>query len=275
MQGVIILALRKASYSLGAFNLALSIKTFNPNINITLVSDGEHLKHYRAEHFSVFDWIKEIQLCDYIDYEGKFQPALAKINIDKYSTYNGTLYIDADSIVLKDIQPLLDVLKGYEFKSNIIPQYTQWTDEKTYKEYFGIDFGVTINSSWYYWENSNVFDETRYTYSKHFPVDKIVPKWGSGTLPDELFFNAAINKLGIDCSVKENVMFFGNIIDSRTLTELENDFYMFTLYGGMKTVREPYRDWYDRLMFKNCEQNGIEHRFKAYGILTEKHVQNK
>lgn len=274
MQGVIILSLKKPAYSLGAFNLALSIKHFNPSINITLVSDGEHKRHYRPEHYAVFDQIKDINLCDYIDSDGSFQPALAKINIHKYSDYKQTLYIDADSLVLQDLQPLFDKLKGNKFKSNVIDGYTQWTDAETFKSFFGVDFGKTINSSWFYFEDKKVFDQANKYYSKGFNIEKISPKWG-GTLPDELFFNASITKLKIDPKVDYDVMFFGNAIDKRTYSEIEKDFFGFTLYGGQRTVRDIYIVWYDRLCFKFCANRGIEHRFKAHGILTGKHVQNK
>lgn len=274
--GVIILALRKPAYSTGAFNLAMSIKYYNPDINIALLTDGEHLKHYRAEHYSVFDWIKEVNLCDYIDKNKAFQPALAKLNIHKYSTYDQTLYIDADSLVLQDLRPLFDRLKGSSFKSNFIEGYTQWTDKETFNSFFGVDFGQTINSSWFYWEKDiSVFEQANDFYAKGFPIDKIAPKWGSGTLPDELFFNAAITKTNTDAKVDFPVMFFGNVIDARTLTELQEQHFMFTLYGGIRTVRSIYVDFYDRLLFKICESKGIEHRFKAHGILTQKHVNNK
>lgn len=274
MYGVIILSLRKKSYPLGAFNLALSIKHFNPSINITLVSDGEHKKHYREEHYKVFDTIKDINLCDYIDSNGLFQPALAKINIYKYTDYKQTLYIDADSLVLQDLAPLFDNLKGNKFKSNVIEGYTQWTDKDTFKSFFGLEFGKTINSSWFYFEDKKVFEQANKFYSKGFDLNKISPKWG-GTFPDELFFNASLGKLKIDPKIDFDVMFFGNAIDKRTNTEIQNDFYAFTLYGGQKTVRGVYIDWYDRLCFSFCTQLGIEHYFKAHGILTGKHVQNK
>lgn len=274
MQGVIILSLKKSTYSLGAFNLALSIKHYNPSINITLVSDGEHQKHYRPEHYTVFDHVKDINLCDYIDSNGLFQPALAKININKYSDYKRTLFIDADSLVLEDIQPLFDKLKGSKFKSNVIEGYTQWTDSETFKSFFGVDFGTTINSSWYYWENKSVFDQANKFYSKGFSLDKVVPRWG-GTFPDELFFNASIAKLKIDPKVDFDVMFFGNVIDKRTNSEIQKDFFALTLYGGAKTVRNIYVDFYDRLCSNMCTEKGIEHRFKADAILKGKHVHNK
>lgn len=271
MYGVIILSLKKPAYSLGAFNLALSIKHFNPSINITLVSDGEHKRHYRPEHYTVFDQIKDINLCDYIDNKGLFQPALAKINIHKYSDYSGTLYLDADSLVLQDLQPLFDKLKGSKFKSNVIEGYTQWTTEETFKKFFGVDFELTINSSWYYFEDKKVFNRANKFYSKGFNVEDISPKWG-GTLPDEIFFNASITKLKVDPAIDFELMFFGGSIDARTTSEIEKQYYAMTLYGGRRTVRGIYVDWYDKKVSNMCKAAGFEHRFKVHDILKGKHV---
>jgi len=271
MQGIIILSLKKAAYSIAAYNLALSIKHFNKELNITLLSDGTHKDHLNADHLSVFNSVIDINLCDYIDHDGSFQPALAKINLHKYSEYKKTLYIDADSLVLKDLQPLFDKLNGHEFKSNLIPNYTQWTDKETFESFFGIPQGLTINTSWIYWESDDVFIQAREYYFQGFPLNKIEPKWG-GTFPDELFFNAAINKLSVDPSFNPSPMFFGNNIDPRRFDEIENDFFAFTLYGNRTTVRKIYQEWYDRLMFKTCAIMGKEHRFKSYQIMTGKHL---
>lgn len=274
-QGVIILCLKKPAYSMAAFNLALSIKHYNPLINITLVSDNEHQKHYREEHYNVFDSIKTISQYDFID-NGMFQPALAKININKYSHYDHTLYLDADSLVLQDLQPLFDKLNGQEFKGNIIKGYTQWTDSETFRSFFGVDFGNTINSSWFYFEkNCRVFQQANEYYKQGFNPDKIMPKWGFNTYPDELFFNAAITKLSIDPIVGFDVMFFGNLIDQRTLTELQNDFFALTLYGGASTVRLIYIEFYDRLCFSMCTARNMEHYFKGTEIVKHKHVNQK
>ena len=270
-QGVIILSLKKSAYSLAAFNLALSIKYFNPNINITLVSDGEHRKHYQPQHYAVFDWIKDIDECHYVDFDGTFQPALAKININKYSSYNGTLYIDADSICFQDLQPLFDTLKGNSFKGNIVKDYTQWTSAINFREFFGFDYGKVINSSWFYFEDSKVFDKANEFYSKGFKKENINPKWGN-TFPDELFFNASLIALNIDCSIDFDLMFYGNLIDNRETTEIVKTHYLMTLYGNRKTTRLIYLDYYDRLMNKICISFGFNHKYKVDSIMNGKHV---
>jgi hypothetical protein len=182
--------------------------------------------------------MREIKQEDYIN-SGDFCPALAKINLHKYSTYEESLYIDADSLCLKDLQPLFDKLKGSDFKSNVIPGYTNWTDEETFKSFFGVDFGKTINTSWFYWEDPRVFVQANKYYSEGFPLDKITPKWG-GTYPDEMFFNASLTKLNIDPSF-DDVMFFGNNIDARTFDKIEEHYFAFTLYGNRTTVRKIYQ----------------------------------
>jgi hypothetical protein len=270
MQGVILLALKRSAYSLGAFNLALSIKHHNPYVHITLVSDGEHLNNYRTQHFAVFDSIKEIKKEDYLDC-GVFQPALAKLNIYKYSDNKGTLFIDADSICLKDIKPFLESLKGCKFKTYNAPDYGRWISEEDYETYFGAKYGVSINSSWYYWEDDTVFKKAKQFYDKQIPLESIKPSWG-GAYPDELFFNLAVDDLKIPLGMNDNIMFFGKNIDPRSLGQLEDDFYFFTLFGNQTTVRKIYIDWYDRLMFRYCESKGIEHHFKSRTILTNKHL---
>lgn len=273
MNGVIILALHKQSYACAAFNLALSIKKHNPSINITLVTDNEHYKCYRPEHYSVFDWIKEIAKDDYIT-NGRFCPAKAKLSIYKYSTYKHTLYIDADTLCLKDLAPLFDRLKGNTFKSNNVEGYTQWTDAESFKEFFGVEIGQTINSSWIYFENNKVFKQSEKFYQKSFPIEKLKQKWG-GSIPDELLLNGAIQKLKIDSQIDFPVMFFDNRKGEKNISQIEAEFYFMTFYGNANSTSLSFREWYDRILHKLCREKGIEHRFKMSNIISNKHVNTK
>lgn len=287
MNGVIILALKKSAYYQAAANLAMSIKHFNKSINITLVSDGGHNEHFMAEHYGYFDWIKEIAHDDYNDDYG-FSPALAKITIYKYSGYENTLYIDSDSLVLKDIQPLIDKLVSLQgnFYSNVLGSggfsddihYQAWATNEKLWDYFKLkqDQKVyTFNTSWFFFrkKTENFFKKTYNNYFGGFSKLDLKNKWG-GSLPDELFFYGTLAQSETNPSVDFNVCFFGDKVDDRSLDELEEQYYMFTLYGGRSTVRLNYREWYDRLCKKMCTVNGLEHYFKAHNILQEKHVNN-
>lgn len=288
MNGIIILALKNQSYYQGAANLALSIKHYSPKMNITLVSDMGHLKCFRPEHYASFDWIKEIKEEDFNDENG-FSPALAKINIHKYSTYDNTLYIDADSLVLQDIQPLMDKLislKG-NFYSNVLGEggfndditYQAWATNEKLWDYFNLkkeDIVYTFNTSWFFFTKNSkkIFNKVLKNYHGGFKKEDLKNKWGS-SLPDELFFYGTLAQMKINPKVDFDVCFFGDKIDSRTLTELQNDYYMFTLYGGRTTVRLNYREWYDRLVNSIWRKLGYNHLFKAHGIMQGKHVHTK
>lgn len=287
-QGIIILALKKDAYYCGAFNLALSIKYHNPNINITLVSDGGHTRVYDGFKYSVFDNIKLIDKADYTDKNSMFCPAKAKININKYTPYDNTLYIDADSLVLKDLQPILDKLVSLD--GNFYAQYfatgglndsihyNVWAENKDIWDFFKLketDKINTVNSSWIFFKKADkFFKKLNDNYNKGFPIEKLKVRWG-GTLPDELFIVGTLAQMNINPNSGLDLMFFGNEIDSRNVSQLENDYYAFTLFGGgvgRTTVRDKYITWYDRLLFKMLNKFQQEHRFKANVILTDKHV---
>lgn len=283
------MALKKDAYYCAAFNLATSIKYFNPNIHITLLSDGGHRKTFRAIDYSVFDWIMDIDQNDMADSDGKFCPAKAKLNLNKYAMYDNTLYIDADSLVLQDIQPMIDRLieKGGEFYSQYFDtgginddiQYNVWAKNELIWKFFGLksdDKLITINSSWIFFTNkaNKIFKKANKFYKQNFGLDNLSVKWGN-TMPDELYFVGTLANLKVNPNSDIDAMFFGNVLDKRLLTELSEQYYCFTLYGGgvgRTTVRDAYITWYDRLMFKYLDKWSIEHRYKAHLILTNKHV---
>lgn len=288
MTGIIILALKKPAYYHAAANLAMSIKHYDSSLNITLVSDGGHVNEYRAEHYSFFDWIKEIDFNYYNDENG-FSPALAKINIYKYSTYDNTLYIDADTLVLKDLKPLLNKLERLTglFYSNVLGSgkyeddimYQAWATNEKLWDYFNLKKEQTVytfNSSWFFFrkESKSIFEKVLFNYRNGFVKEDLKNKWGN-SLPDELFFYGTLAQLEMNPSVDFDVCFFGENVDERSLDDLQNQYYMFTLYGGKSTVRLIYIEWYDRIVNMMCRKNKMENYFKSHFILQGKHVMNK
>jgi len=272
-KGIIILALNKQSYACAAFNLALSIRYYNPDLNITLLTDNTHLQCFRPEHFAPFNFIKEIPKEEYTD-NGMFSPGKAKLSLYKHTPYKCTLYIDADSICFKNLDSLFKQLKGCNFKSNVVEDYTQWTDAVKFKDFFGFEQGLSINSSWIYFESDSVFRQAETFFNKGFNKDDLKQKWGNN-LPDELFFNASIQKLKANPRVHFNVMFFDDKKVQKDISEIENEFYFITYYGNANSTRLSYIEWYDKNMFRLCTHYGIEHRFKISAIMVHKHVNTK
>lgn len=96
-----------------------------------------------------------------------------------------------------------------------------------------------------------------------------------GTMPDELYFVGTLAQMGINPDSNIKAMFFGNEVDSRSVSQIEQDFYALTLFGGgvgRTTVRDKYITFYDRLLHKMCSKYAEPHRYKAHLILTNKHV---
>jgi hypothetical protein len=94
-------------------------------------------------------------------------------------------------------------------------------------------------------------------------------------MPDELLYVGTLAQMGINPKNNLQVIFFGDLLDSRGLEYLQKTFFAFTLYGGgvgRTTVRDAYITWYDRLMFKMMESFGQEHRYKSHLILVNKHI---
>lgn len=288
MDGVIILALKKQAYYCAAFNLAYSIKHYNKNINVTLVSDGGHESVFMPQHYKAFDTIKRIENSDY-NYNGMFEPGFAKLNINKYSDYDNTLYIDADSLVLQDLEPLLNKLKVMEglFYSNVVGSggindeihYNMWAHNKDLWSFFKLKNEVkihTFNTSWFFFrkKSKKVFDKALQNFSKDFGIENLKTQWG-GTYPDELFFTGTTAQLNINPTSDIDVMFFGNELSDLSLTELQEKYYSFTLFGGgigQPTVKLSYIEWYDRLMFSMLSKDNMEHYFKVNILLSGKHI---
>jgi len=284
MKGVVILALKRSNYYQAAANLAASIKFYSPNIPITLISDGI-TNFLRKEHFEFFTNVVVMDEADYTDKHG-FSPALAKISVHKYTPYDETLYIDADSIVLQPLEPLFELCTG-DFHSEVQGSGTKsdkinyqfWTTDEKLWEFFNLkedSVVYTLNSTWFYFnkKSKKIFNKILKFYDKGFDLSDLKNKWG-GTLPDELFFYGTLANLKVNPSLSKPVCFFGHEVVQKTLTQIQEDYFILTLYGGRTLVRLIYKEFYDRLIHKIYSKFGQNSRFKSNTILSNKHANNK
>lgn len=269
-QGVIILALKEMQYACAAANLAISIKYHNPKANITLITDGIHSHVFRSVHFGAFDWINEMDKQDYTGQSG-ICIAKAKLNCYKYSPYKKTLFIDADSLCLSDVDMLFNKLKGY--KTEQMDGYEQWITEDKYKSFFGFGYGNTHNTSWQMFDNNKIFIQANKFYEKGLQAEDLKQRWG-GVMCDEVFINAAITKLKVDCKTDLPVMYFdqkGNNMDVSGLSKYS----FITYFGNKNSTSLLLQQFYDREMFRICEHYNTEHKFKMHEIMIKKLVNNK
>lgn len=283
VRGILLLCFGNASYAYATWNIIASIRYFNKDINITVCFDESTLKHIPPiENINTILLTKE----QTHNSKGKLEPGKVKTLIYDLSTYDETLYIDVDSILLKDITPLMELLSnkdGY-FYTTVIDKggrdanllYNGWADMAHIWEYFTLKSNAilpTIQSSYCWFRKCDEAKEFFNAVKKNFyiPYQYLKTRWG-GTIPDELIYSGTCAQFGI-IPDGDDAVFFGNKTSHETFEQITEKHYIHTLYGsgrGQKTVRLKYIEWYDRLMNKYAGRN----YYKAQYIMRGKHVDN-
>lgn len=286
-RGVFISAFGKRGYGFAAWNLAFSIKKFS-DVPIALFCQQETIGQLSPDKMNLFDEVIFIPK----ELLQPFDPCKVKINIYNYLPYDINLVLDADSLALKDVTQCFTDFEesGRNHATHI---YKTWTIDKGRDfpemwwawcddiwEHYKLPQDAVLpatNSSWQFVkkcdESKKLFDKIKENYANPIPLGKLKNKWG-GTQPDELYLNIALAQEGF----KEYppVMFFGSHIDNRRFTQLTNDYYFLSIFGGRKTTKDIYIQWYDKLMFQYCRENipKIGHDFKTNYINADKHMNN-
>lgn len=294
-KGIVMLAFGKRGYGFAAYNLAVSIRTFNKTIPITCYHDEVAFSQIEKEKLAIFDTMLPLKR-ELIYNNGMFDPGHAKVNLYDLYPYDLNLYLDVDAICLKDIAPLFEIMESKPdfFYTHIIGTHTidkgrdfksmQWAWADDIWEHFKLkkdDVFYATNSSYQIVRKcpkaKALYDQIKKNYANPIPIEKLRMLWGGGQ-PDELYMNAALCQLKISADMNTDVMFFGGDLN-HTFTDIENKFYFLSLYGGqaanVSTTRLKYREWADRLMHFNFKKRGEEHIYKTEYVMVDKHAGNR
>lgn len=200
-KGILLLALCHPYYGRMAYNLAMSIKSVDPSVHITLVYSGAGISHINQRNMWVFD--NKMQIED----DGK--PFGTKLRLKEFSPYERTLYIDADTVWVGKVTPsiLMDQLKGIAFtgitegfhdfnepeKSQPSKNYFFWADVEEVKERWALTERLyQWRSEFIYFEKCDktdvMFNLAQSVYANP-KLNKI--KMFAGHIPDELAINIA------------------------------------------------------------------------------------
>lgn len=245
-----------------AYNLAFSIKHFNPNLRIGLMHD-DNIRYLQAYEKTVFDDFYELPQ-DLLWKEGRLDPANIKINLYDLIPYDETLYLDVDAVVTQDISRIFEEQTGN--------YYIHILDETTLEK--GRDFP---NMIWAWmddvYEHFNLKPETKFPatnssiqlirkgeYCEHFfarlkenynnplPLNKLRSTWGQSQ-PDELYINVTLAQMGYE-RLKQYI-FFGHTFAKQKDAELLKEYLILSIYGGWGVTRLRYVELYDRLLGRN------------------------
>lgn len=273
-----------------AYNIAMSIKRYNPNINITLYIDVKLLDYIKHD-LEFFDNVNTLP--GEIIYREKvgIDPASVKINVPRFLPYDENLYLDVDGIALKDLQPLINALsekEGYyltqvvgkgTFKETI--PYAIWSTKEKIWEFFDLnDSSIypAIQSSYAYFKKGPELDsfyaKIKGYYDKGFSRADIKQRWG-GTLPDEMFYSATCANIGLDPDSGLNPIFFGNKQNVKTYEEIKNEYYICAIYGngrGNTLTAKTYFHFYDEQMSEICKVMGRDFLYNHKVLMIDKHA---
>lgn len=280
MNGIILIAFGKYGYLNMAHNMAMSIKRFNPNLNITLFIDPD----FDVQESYLYDNIIKLKQSDIYTSGVGIDPAKIKLRLYDILPYEHNLYLDVDGLCISDITPTFDLLIknndsvcmeviGKGGKNDTIP-YSVWATNSVIWSYFKLkdtDILPSVQTSWIYIKKDS---EAKTFYKEvekyaNFPLTKLKKRWG-GTLPDELIYSGVFAKLNKIPNFDKTVIFYGNKIDKRSFSELSKDYNILSLYGngkGRTMVMPKYIEWYDLILNSYGEKV-----YKSKTFLNDKHV---
>jgi hypothetical protein len=204
-RGILLIATKHPYYGRMAFNLAVSIRATEPDVQIAVLHSGRGLAHLTDRQKEVFNHIIEINV------EG----IEAKLVAYRNSPFEQTLYIDADTAWLPKHTPteLFEKLDGVEFtaitegyfdietKENKLRwDYYLWADVDEIIKAYKIERGrlYQYRTEVMYFEKSDtaeVLFDRAYKIFKD-PKVKVTTQFAGG-VPDELAINIASATLGL------------------------------------------------------------------------------
>jgi hypothetical protein len=300
--GVVLLAFGKVQYYWAAYNLAFSIKKFNPSINIALIVDNKGKAFSQCpELHNCIDYVNEIAQED-IYTSNKLDPAKLKVKLYNYLPYERNLYLDVDAIALKDIQPMIEELNqsGKEYISHTVGYHTidkgrdfkemQWAwADKIWAHYeLAADTVMPAINSSMQWIVKGDYAAAIYSkaqelyFNNPIPLKDLRMKWG-GSQPDELYMNIAMAALGVDPALKhyekvktsEGGMIHFAMTRGLTFQEITEKFYLQSYYGGNGFTPIFYIDWLDRMLKADHQAVGKRHIYYIKRITENKFADGK
>ena len=295
--GVVLLAFGKVQYYWAAYNLAFSIKKFNPAINIALIAEdkGKAISQCPELRDYIETFADIVQEDIYTN--NKLDPAKLKVKLYDYLPYERNLYLDVDAVALKDIQPMIEELahSGKDYISHTVGYHTidkgrdfkemqwAWADKMWAHYELGVDTVMPAINSSMQWIVKGEKTAALYAKAQELFFDNPIPlkdlrmKWG-GSQPDELYMNIAMAILGIDPALKqydkvktsEGGMIHFAMQRGLTYQEVTERFYLQSYYGGNRFTPLFYVDWLDRILKADHQAIGKRHIY-----LINRIVQNK
>lgn len=199
-RGILLVAIGHPIYGRYAYNLALTIKAVEPDMQICVVHNNKSMTHLSEQQRSIFDFER-------VDFTGG--GFACKTDLAFLSPFEETLFFDADMAWLPRKKPsdLFEELKDIEYTSitegstdDPNGRYYFWADIQEIRDKYKIE-GIIYQwrSEVIYFKKTDkvirLFDKAKEIYHNHGL--STAKKFGE-TVPDELAFNIACALQGVE-----------------------------------------------------------------------------
>lgn len=257
-KGILLIATGHPYYGNMAYNLAVTIKSIE-NIPIAVVWSDNSLSHLTGTQLSIFD--QKIELPD--GYRTGFG---VKLHLDQLTPFTHTLCLDVDMLWLgKKPSELFESLAGTSFtcitegdsdKPN--PKYYFWADPNEIKDSYQVEKVYQTRSEVIYFEKKDVFKFARRLHPEI--MLKTIRRFGEW-IPDELYFNIAIAKLGIE--IPPFMPAYWSRLHNKlmpNLSVLYKEYYLLSF--GSNAASPVMKRTYDNVMQVACNKLRLPYQFR-------------
>lgn len=286
-RGILLIAFGHSSYGKWAFNMAHSIKQHS-SFPVTLVTDATD-NTMAGVDLSIFDKVS-YQVFNRKE-NGSVDAAAAKIRMGDFSSYDQTIYLDVDGICLKDITNLFDrIFLDCHVYSQVLGKggkedsisYSLWASNETIWSHYNLKPDAVmpaVQSSIVAFDKSKeseqFFKALKENYTNKIPDDMLQSAWGeSKSQPDELYFNVTFAQLGLIPDESIQPILFPKEHTNK-LSEINEKYWILSMWGARDMARPFAKDYYDRLMHKCMSEQGRAHYYKCHDLYKHKFLGQK
>jgi len=222
MTGVLTVAIGNVCYYQYAANLIASIRK-HMDMPVCVLHDGQHTKLLNADYL--------IKIPKHLSKN----PFFFKTKLYDYTPFEKTIYIDADSLIMKPFEiPQEHYMQGYSTYPNDVDEnrlYTWWGEAEQIAKHNKVDYLPQTYSGFMVFNRKehNFFKQAEKIYK-----DKTQPfkEWRGDIMPDEYAFNVAWAKTYAEPPKQGNYVFLASTGGKLTYPQMFNDFSIVTCNGG-------------------------------------------